>query len=72
VAPDRNWRYRPVTVGYRMQPVFYSTRYVIVDPIRYHVRAAPRWARWVRYGDDLLLVNIRTGRVLEVVPNRFY
>jgi Ni/Co efflux regulator RcnB len=36
----------------------------------YHLRAPARWQRWVRYGDDLLLVNIRTGRVLEVIHYR--
>ena len=27
---------------------------------------------WVRYGPDLLLVNIRTGRVVDVVYGVFY
>ena len=73
VAPYRHWRYRPVTVGYRLQPVFYGPRYYISDYGSYHLYA-PRhhWLRWVRYGDDLLLVNIRTGRVLDVVHYRYW
>jgi Ni/Co efflux regulator RcnB len=68
VAPYHNWNYRPVTVGYRLQPVFYGSRYYVSDYGAYHLRAPHhRWLRWIRYGDDLLLVNVRTGRVLDVV-----
>ena len=70
VAPYRNWSYHPVTVGYRLQPDFYGPRYYISDYGIYHLRAPGRWQRWIRYGDDLLLVNIRTGRVLEVIHYR--
>lgn len=67
VAPYRNWAYRPVTVGYRLQPSFYGSRYYITDYNMYNLRAPSRFQRWVRYGDDLLLVNVRTGRVLQVI-----
>jgi len=67
VAPVRNWNYRAVNVGYRLQPSFYSSRYYMNDYGAYHVRAPGRWQQWIRYGNDLLLVNIRTGRVLQVV-----
>jgi Ni/Co efflux regulator RcnB len=73
VAPYRSWRYRPVSVGYRLQSVFYSPRYYISDYGAYHLRPPhQRWLRWVRHGDDLLLVNIRTGRVLDVVHYRYW
>ena len=71
VAPVRNWSYRPVTVGYQLQPSFYGSRYYISDYGAYHLQAPHgRWLRWIRYGNDLLLVNIRTGRVLQVVHYR--
>jgi Ni/Co efflux regulator RcnB len=66
VAPVRNWSYRPVNVGYRLQPSFYGSRYYISDYNTYHLRTPSRWQQWIRYGNDLLLVNIRTGRVLQV------
>ena len=72
VAPYRNWNYRPVTVGYQLQPTFYGSRYYISDYGAYHVRAPGRFQRWIRYGDDLLLVNVRTGRVLQVVHYRYW
>jgi|tagenome__1003787_1003787.scaffolds.fasta_scaffold20988451_6 Ni/Co efflux regulator RcnB len=73
VAPYRSWSYRPVTVGHQLRPVFYSPRYYISDYGAYQLQA-PRhhWLRWIRYGDDLLLVNIRNGRVLDVVHYRFW
>ncbi|MGE5720893.1 MAG: RcnB family protein [Sphingomonadales bacterium] len=70
VAPYRGWRYRPVVVGYRLRPAFFGARYII-DPIPYRLHRPGRFQRWIRYGDDLLLVNVRTGRVIEVIPNRY-
>ncbi|MEQ7874219.1 RcnB family protein [Sphingomonas sp. ASV193] len=72
VAPYRGWAYRPVTVGYQLRPAFYGSRYHVSDYGRFNVRAPARWQRWVRYGDDLLLVNVRTGRVLQVVHYRYW
>ena len=67
----RGYVYRPVTVGYRFAPTYYSSRYVIADPYRYRLPAAGRGMRWIRYGNDVVLVNMRTGRVVEV-HNRFF
>lgn len=72
VAPHRNWRYRPVAVGYRLEPAFYGSRYYINDYGVYGVGAPGRNRQWIRYGDDLLLVNLRTGRVLRVMPNAIW
>lgn len=70
VAPVRNWSYRPVNVGYRLQPSFYGSRYYVSDYGSYNLRAPGRWQQWIRYGNDLLLVNVRTGRVLQVIHYR--
>lgn len=71
VAPYSGWTYRTVTPGYRLQPGFYSNRYV-VNPGQYRLAPVGRFQTWVRYGDDLLLVNTRTGRVLQVLRNRYW
>jgi Ni/Co efflux regulator RcnB len=68
----RGWRYRPVTVGYRLQPNFYGQRYVIADPYRYRLPRATGVNRWVRYGNDVLLVNSRNGRVVTVYDRFFF
>lgn len=72
VAPYGGWRYAPISNGYVLRPGFYGQRYWISDLNRYDLRAPGRNLRWVRYGDDLLLVNIRNGRVLRVMHNRFW
>jgi Ni/Co efflux regulator RcnB len=71
VAPYRNWRYAAVRPGSQLRPGFYGSRYRIANPGQYRLRPAARNQRWVRYGDDLLLVNIRNGRVLQVANNRY-
>jgi Ni/Co efflux regulator RcnB len=71
VAPYRGWRYRVVTPGYRLQPGFYGPRYTISNYGHYRLRAPGLHQRWVRYGNDLLLVNVRNGRVIQVIRNRY-
>lgn len=61
----RGYAYRPVGVGYRFTPEFYDRHYW-VDPSRYHLRPVGYGQRWVHYGNDVLLVDVRSGRVLEV------
>ena len=72
VAPYSGWRYRPVTVGYQLRPGFFGTRYVVNDYGRWNLNRPAANQRWVRYGNDLLLVNTRNGRVLRVIANRYY
>ncbi len=72
VSPYRGWQYRPVSVGYQLRPAFYSSRYYVSNLPQYRVRQPGRFQQWVRYGDDLLLVNVRSGRVIQVVRNRFW
>lgn len=65
-APYSSWSYRPVYQGYNLQPRFYTQRYYAPG---YRVRGA---TRWIRYGDDLLLVNARNGRVIQVRRNHYW
>ena len=67
----RGYRWRPVTVGYRFDPVFYGRSYWI-DPYRYHLRPVRSYQRWVRYGRDVVLIDTRNGRVLEVNSGFFF
>jgi Ni/Co efflux regulator RcnB len=69
-APYRGWAYRPLTRGYQLRPVFWGPSYLI-DYTLYSLTAPRGEERWIRYGDDLVLVNIRTGRVLDVVRGRY-
>jgi len=44
---------------------------VLHDWHRYHLRRPPVGYRWVRYGNDLLLVSRRSGIILDVRFARF-
>jgi len=67
----RGYAYRPVNVGYRFAPVYYDRRYW-VDPYAYHLRPIGRYDRWVRYGSDVVRIDIRNGRTLEVHGGFFF
>ena len=64
--------YRPVVVGVRLAPAFYGRTYWIADPYRYRLPRAYGAQRWVRYGNDVLLIDTRNGRVIEVIRSFFY
>lgn len=68
-APFRYQRFRP---GVRIRPAYYGQRYVIADPWRYRLPAAAGYQRWVRHYDDLLLVDVRRGSVLRVIPGFYW
>ncbi|MDE2405687.1 MAG: RcnB family protein [Sphingomonadales bacterium] len=72
VGPSRGWTYRPVTIGYQFAPTFYSQRYWIANPGLYRLPPAGPGLRWVRYGNDVVLVNVRTGRVMQVYTQFFW
>ncbi len=67
----RGYRWRPVTVGHRFDPVFYDRRYW-VDPYRYHLRPVRGYQRWVRYGNDVVLIDTRNGRVVDLYSSFFF
>lgn len=71
-----NWkapfRYTAWNTGARLKPVYYSSRYYIADPYRYRLPAARGNLKWVRHYNDVLLVNVRTGAVVQVNRNFFW
>ena len=68
-----HWRHRGrVYVGYRLPRIYYGPQYYITDYGHYGLRAPGRHLRWIRYGSDLLLVDVRRGIVVQVIPGRFY
>ena len=70
-GPD-GYRYRAIDPGYRFERSYYGRRYWVGSPTRYHLPPAGRNQRWVRYGNDVVLVNIRTGRVIRVYRDFFW
>ena len=69
----RGYAYRPVTVGYRFAPSYYGRNYWINDYARYRLpRPGYGYQRWVRYGNDVVLIDVRSGRVVQVYNSFFY
>jgi hypothetical protein len=71
-SPYRDWRYRRVNIGFSLWPLFYSERYWISDPWTYRLPEVWGPYRWVRYYDDALLVDVRSGEVVDVINNFFW
>ncbi|MDE2562355.1 MAG: RcnB family protein [Sphingomonadales bacterium] len=68
----RGYRYRPVAVGYRFAPPYYAREYWLPDYTRYRLPPPGYGHRWVRYGNDVVLINIRNGTVLQVFASFFF
>lgn len=66
------WGYSPFSIGYRLWPSYYSSRYWIADPWQYRLPYAPPGTRWVRYWDDAILVDTWNGQVVDVIHNFFW
>lgn len=71
-----NWRapfrYNAWNVGVRLQPTYYSSRYYVNDWNRYRLPRPAYGLRYIRHYDDVLLVNVRTGRVVQVYRSFFW
>jgi Ni/Co efflux regulator RcnB len=52
--------------------LFLSSAYYFDNYGNYGLYAPPFGYRWVRYGPDLLLVQIGTGRIADVIYGAFY
>jgi Ni/Co efflux regulator RcnB len=68
----QGYRYRRWSIGLLLPSLFLSSRYYYDDYAGLGVGAPPYGYRWVRYGPDLLLVRIKTRRVVDVIYGAFY
>jgi hypothetical protein len=66
------WSYSPYSIGWRLWPSYYSSRYWLYDPWQYRLPYAPPGYRWIRYWDDAILVDTWTGEVVDVIYNFFW
>jgi Nickel/cobalt transporter regulator len=64
--------YRSWAVGAVLPPLFLAPQYYYSDWATLGLDPPPPGAQWVRYGPDLLMVDIATGNVIESVPGAFY
>lgn len=71
-SPYRNYGYSRFSIGFFLEPLFYSQRYWISDPYQYRLPYAPPGTQWVRYYNDVLLVDTWSGEVIDVIYDFFW
>jgi hypothetical protein len=71
-APYRNYSYRRLNSGFRLDTLFFGSRYWINDPWQYRLPPADGPYRWVRYYDDAMLVDTYSGEVIDVIYDFFW
>ena len=68
----RGWAYREWGVGAILPPLFLAQDYWYADWAALGLDPPPPGDEWVRYGPDLLLVDVTTGQVVDVIYGAFY
>jgi hypothetical protein len=71
-SPYRGYGYSRFSIGFFLEPLFYSSNYWISDPWSYRLPPAYPGTRWVRYYNDVLLVDMYTGEVVDVIYDFFW
>ena len=71
-SPYNNYRYNRLSIGIFLDSGFYGNRYWINDPWQYRLPEVYGPYRWVRYYDDVLLVDIYSGEVVDVIHDFFW
>lgn len=66
------YAYRRWAVGAFLPGIFLGATYFFDDWRGLGIDRPPPGRRWVRYGSDLVLVNMRTRRIEDVIPDVFY
>jgi hypothetical protein len=65
------WGYRRWGIGMILPPLFLAPAYYYADWAAMGLPPPDPGFQWVRYGDDLLLVNVNTGEVVDVIYGAF-
>ena len=71
-SPYNNYSYSRLSIGFFLNSGFYGQNYWIDDPYQYRLPEVYGPYRWVRYYDDVLLVDIYSGQVVDVIHDFFW
>jgi hypothetical protein len=71
-SPYRGYRYNRFSIGVILDRGFWGRNYWINDPFRFRLPPAPYGYVWVRYYNDVLLVDTYSGRVVDVIHEFFW
>ena len=67
-----SYGYQRFGIGIYLDDLFFGSRYRISDPWQYRLPPAQWPYEWIRYYDDVLLVDTRTGYVADVIYDFFW
>lgn len=70
--PYRGYSYSRFGIGAFLTSGLYAQNYWLRDPWSYRLPAAPYGTQWVRYYDDVLLVDVYSGEVIDVIHDFFW
>lgn len=72
--PPRGYEYgyNRFSIGVVLGSAFFGSNYWINDPYAYRLPSAYAPYRWVRYYNDVLLIDTRNGYVVDVINDFFY
>ena len=65
------WGYRRWGIGMVLPPLFLAPAYFYADWATLGLPPPQPGFQWVRYGPDLVLVNVATGQIVDVVYGAF-
>ena len=71
-AYPSGYAYRRWEAGAVLPPLFLVPDYYYADWATLGLEPPPPGAQWVRYGPDLLLVDVASGQVLDAAYGVFY
>lgn len=66
------WSYRSWVIGGRLPALFLAPAYIYAGWAALGLMMPPPDYAWVRYGPDLLEVNLTTGEIVDVIYGVFY
>lgn len=64
--------YNRLSIGGLLDEIFWGRNYWISDPWQYRLPAAPYGTQWVRYYNDVVLIDVYTGEVVDVIYDFFW
>ncbi len=67
-----DYRYRSFSPGVRIGVGYYNPRYYLNDYGRYRLPRPGFNQRWVRHYNDVLLIDVRSGYVVDVIRNLYW
>ena len=71
-APYRGYGYNRLGIGIVLDSLFYSRNYWIDDPFDYRLPPTPPGTQWIRYYNDVVLVDVYSGEVVDVIYDFFW